>query len=268
MIGLIIAKSGINTMPNSKPSALPRRQWLATAALLAITGFQRTALAQATTVQVWKDPNCGCCHLWVEHLQANGFKVEVRDVGNTAARKRLGMPEQLGSCHTATVGGYVIEGHVPAADIHRLLKERPVALGLSVPGMPIGSPGMDGPEYKGRKDAYDVLLVQKNGSHKSFQHHPGVRRMVRQGSLQSVSDDPNALPWATGEVRRIDKAANKVALHHGEIKNLDMPPMSMVFQVKAPAQMDALQIGQKVRFRAVQDKGAYWVLQIEAVGSV
>jgi Cu/Ag efflux protein CusF len=268
MIGLIIAKSGINTMPNSKPSALPRRQWLAAAALLAITGFQRTALAQATTVQVWKDPNCGCCHLWVEHLQANGFKVEVRDVGNTAARKRLGMPEQLGSCHTATVGGYVIEGHVPAADIHRLLKERPVALGLSVPGMPIGSPGMDGPEYKGRKDAYDVLLVQKNGSHKSFQHHPGVRRMVRQGSLQSVSDDPNALPWATGEVRRIDKAANKVALHHGEIKNLDMPPMSMVFQVKAPAQMDALQIGQKVRFRAVQDKGAYWVLQIEAVGSV
>ena len=268
MIGFIIAKSGINTMPNSKPSALPRRQWLAAAALLAITGFQRTALAQATTVQVWKDPNCGCCHLWVEHLQANGFKVEVRDVGNTAARKRLGMPEQLGSCHTATVGGYVIEGHVPAADIHRLLKERPVALGLSVPGMPIGSPGMDGPEYKGRKDAYDVLLVQKNGSHKSFQHHPGVRRMVRQGSLQSVSDDPNALPWATGEVRRIDKAANKVALHHGEIKNLDMPPMSMVFQVKAPAQMDALQIGQKVRFRAVQDKGAYWVLQIEAVGSV
>ena len=268
MIGLIIAKSGINTMPNSKPSALPRRQWLAAAALLAITGFQRTALAQATTVQVWKDPNCGCCHLWVEHLQANGFKVEVRDVGNTAARKRLGMPEQLGSCHTATVGGYVIEGHVPAADIHRLLKERPVALGLSVPGMPIGSPGMDGPEYKGRKDAYDVLLVQKNGSHKSFQHHPGVRRMVQQGSLQSVSDDPNALPWATGEVRRIDKAANKVALHHGEIKNLDMPPMSMVFQVKAPAQMDALQIGQKVRFRAVQDKGAYWVLQIEAVGSV
>ena len=268
MIGLVIAKSGINTMPNSKPSALPRRQWLAAAALLAITGFQRTALAQATTVQVWKDPNCGCCHLWVEHLQANGFKVEVRDVGNTAARKRLGMPEQLGSCHTATVGGYVIEGHVPAADIHRLLKERPVALGLSVPGMPIGSPGMDGPEYKGRKDAYDVLLVQKNGSHKSFQHHPGVRRMVRQGSLQSVSDDPNALPWATGEVRRIDKAANKVALHHGEIKNLDMPPMSMVFQVKAPAQMDALQIGQKVRFRAVQDKGAYWVLQIEAVGSV
>jgi len=163
-------------MTHSIPSTLPRRHWLAAAAVLALTGFERTALAQASTVQVWKDPNCGCCQLWVEHLQANGFKVEVRDVGNTAARKRLGMPEKFGSCHTATVGGYVIEGHVPAADIHRLLKERPLALGLSVPGMPIGSPGMDGPEYKGRQDAYDVLLVQKDGNSKSFQHYPGVRR--------------------------------------------------------------------------------------------
>ena len=166
-------------MRNSQINALPRRHWLAAAAVLAVTGFQRTALAQATTVQVWKDPNCGCCHLWVEHLQANGFKVEVRDVGNTAARKRLGMPEKLGSCHTASVGGYVIEGHVPAADIHRLLKERPVALGLSVPGMPIGSPGMDGPEYKGRKDAFDVLLVQKDGTSKSFQRYPGQGRLAQ-----------------------------------------------------------------------------------------
>ncbi len=251
-------------MTHSIPSTLPRRHWLAAAAVLALTGFERTALAQASTVQVWKDPNCGCCQLWVEHLQANGFKVEVRDVGNTAARKRLGMPEKFGSCHTATVGGYVIEGHVPAADIHRLLKERPLALGLSVPGMPIGSPGMDGPEYKGRQDAYDVLLVQKDGNSKSFQHYPGVRRMAQRGGLQRVSDDAAALPWATAEVRRIDKAAGKVSLKHGEIKNLDMPPMSMVFQVKNPAQLDALQVGQKVRFQAVQDKGAYWVVKIEA----
>ena len=252
-------------MKNPLSTALPRRQWLAAAALLTLTGFERTALAQATTVQVWKDPNCGCCQVWVEHLQASGFKVEVRDVGNTAARKRLGMPEQLGSCHTATVGGYVIEGHVPAKDIQRLLKERPVALGLSVPGMPIGSPGMDGPEYKGRKDAFDVLLVQKDGSSKSFQHYPGARRMAQRSGLQRVSDDAAALPWATAEVRRIDKAAGKVALKHGEIKNLDMPPMSMVFQVKEPVQLDTLQVGQKVRFQAVQDKGAYWVVKIEAV---
>jgi Cu/Ag efflux protein CusF len=248
---------------------MQRRQWLQTAALLGITaatGFQRTALAQANTVQVWKDPNCGCCHLWVEHLQASGFKVEVRDVGNTAARKRLGMPEKLGSCHTASVGGYVIEGHVPAADIHRLLKERPVALGLSVPGMPIGSPGMDGPEYKGRKDAYDVLLVQKDGSAKIFQPYP-VRGRMAQGQasgVQRVSDTALALPWATAEVRRIDKAARKVALKHGDIQNLDMPPMSMVFQVKEPAQLEALQIGQSVRFQAVQENGAYWVVNIEA----
>ena len=159
---------------------MQRRQWLQAAVLTLVSGalFQKTVLAQVTTVEVWKDPNCGCCHLWVEHLQAHGFKVNVRDVGNTSARQRLGMPERFGSCHTATVGGYVIEGHVPAADIRRLLKEGPIALGLSVPGMPIGSPGMDGPEYKGRKDAFDVLLVQKDGSAKSFQAYPAKARMV------------------------------------------------------------------------------------------
>jgi len=245
---------------------MQRRQWIRAAALLglAAVGFYRSALAQAATVQVWKDPNCGCCHLWVEHLQASGFKVEVRDVGNTAARKRLGMPEKLGSCHTATVGGYVIEGHVPATDIHRLLKELPVALGLSVPGMPIGSPGMDGPEYKGRKDAFDVLLVQKDGSSKSFQRYPGHARMAQQDGLQHVSDASVAvLPWVTAEVRRIDKSAGKVSLKHGEIPNLDMPPMSMVFQVKEPALLDALQIGQRVRFQAIKENGAYWVVKIQ-----
>lgn len=256
-------------MSPSNFQVLSRRQWLAAAAVWAVTGFHRSALAQATTVQVWKDPNCGCCHLWVEHLQASGFKVEVRDVGNTAARKRLGMPESLGSCHTATVSGYVIEGHVPAADIQRLLKERPAALGLAVPGMPVGSPGMDGPEYKGRKDAYDVLLVQKDGSTQRFQRYPGQGRMAQRSGLQRVSEGGGsgavALPWVTAEVRRIDKAARKIALKHGDIPNLDMPPMSMVFQVKHPEQLDALQVGQKVRFQAVQDNGAYWVVQIEAM---
>ena len=159
---------------------MKRRHCLQAAFLtgLSTAMLQTSVFAQATTVDVWKDPHCGCCQLWVEHLQANGFKVNVRDVGNTAARQRLGMPEKLGSCHTATVLGYVIEGHVPAADIRRLLKERPTALGLAVPGMPIGSPGMDGPEYKGKKDAFDVLLVQKDGSVKSFQRYPASGRMV------------------------------------------------------------------------------------------
>ena len=124
-------------------------------------------------VEVWKDPNCGCCEDWVRHLESRGFLVRVHNSGNTATRGRMGIPDALGSCHTAVVGGYAIEGHVPAADIHRLLRERPVAVGLAVPGMPVGSPGMDGPLYRGRKDAYAVLLVARDGSTRVFQAYPG-----------------------------------------------------------------------------------------------
>ena len=247
-----------------------RSTLLAAAAALASAATTRVhATASKPLVEVWKDPNCGCCQLWVEYLQAEGFAVKVNDVGNTAARKRLGMPEALGSCHTARVGGYVIEGHVSAADIRRLLKDKPQALGLSVPGMPIGSPGMDGPEYKGRKDPYAVLLVQRDGSTRTFTRYPGDRPMAqrqdpqRQDALRRVSDGA-ALPWAEAEVRRIDKASRKVSLRHDEIKNLDMPPMTMVFQVRDAALLEGLQVGQKVRFTAVQENGAYWVTRIEA----
>ena len=138
------------------------------------------ALAQgpATTkgnrpqIEVWKDPNCGCCKDWIAHLEKNGFATTVIDQGNNAARARLGMPQKFGSCHTALIQGYVIEGHVPAADIHRLLKEKPKALGLSVPGMPVGSPGMDGPSYDNRRDAYQVLLIQRDGSTTVFNTYP------------------------------------------------------------------------------------------------
>ncbi|MGB3068409.1 MAG: DUF411 domain-containing protein [Ottowia sp.] len=115
-------------------------------------------------IQVWKDPNCGCCKDWITHLEENGFSVSVYDQGNNAARSRLGMPKKYASCHTALVQGYVIEGHVPASDIRRLLKEKPAGLGLAVPGMPVGSPGMDGPAYGDRRDPYQVLLIQKNES--------------------------------------------------------------------------------------------------------
>lgn len=114
-------------------------------------------------VVVWKDPACGCCADWVKHMQAAGFSVQVRDEGNSAARARLGLAAALGSCHTAEVGGYVIEGHVPAADVKRLLQQRPSALGLAAPGMPIGSPGMDGPVYGGKRTPHDVLLVARDG---------------------------------------------------------------------------------------------------------
>ncbi len=113
-------------------------------------------------MEVWKDPNCGCCKDWIALMEQAGFAVKVHDVGNSAVRAKLGLPTRLGSCHTALVGGYLVEGHVPAADVHKLLKQKPKALGIAVPGMPIGSPGMDGPEYGGRKDPYDVLLVTQS----------------------------------------------------------------------------------------------------------
>jgi hypothetical protein len=142
--------------------------------LLGLATVPFATIAQAPSrvlVEVWKDPNCGCCKDWVKHLEANGFAVKVNDTGNVAMRTKLGIPQALGSCHTALVGGYAIEGHVPAADVRRLLKDKPQAIGLSVPGMPVGSPGMDAPIYGGRRDPYDVLLVLKSGESRVFASH-------------------------------------------------------------------------------------------------
>lgn len=129
------------------------------------------ATAESKSIDVWKSPTCGCCNDWISHLQENGFSVTSYDEGNSEARKRLGMPVRFGSCHTAEVDGYVIEGHVPAKDIYRLLDERPDAIGLSVPAMPRGSPGMDGPAYGGVKDPYDVLLIGPVGEASIFQSY-------------------------------------------------------------------------------------------------
>ncbi|MCY7305615.1 MAG: DUF411 domain-containing protein [Rhodoferax sp.] len=149
---------------------MKRRQTLQLLASLGLAPLTSGLLAQTKPrVEVWKDPQCGCCADWVVHLKANGFLVHVNDTGNAAARTRLGMPEKLGSCHTAQVGGYAIEGHVPAREIQRLLKERPAAIGLAVPGMPVGSPGMDAPLYGGRKDPFDVLLVRRDGLTQVYQ---------------------------------------------------------------------------------------------------
>jgi hypothetical protein len=152
---------------------MQRRFLIQTLACLAATSVLAPALMAQTRpqVEVWKDPDCGCCKDWVVHMEANGFDVKVHDSGNTAARKRLGVPDKLGSCHTALVGGYAIEGHVPAREVHRLLKERPAAVGLTVPGMPVGSPGMDGAIYGDRKDPYDVVLISRNGSTRVYQSY-------------------------------------------------------------------------------------------------
>jgi hypothetical protein len=151
--------------PTGRPGLLQRRRVIIAAGAALMPSW---AIGQASAtpplVEVWKGPTCGCCNDWIKHLQAHGFQVKAYDTGNAEVRSRLGMPTQYGSCHTARVDGYVVEGHVPAREIRRLLAQRPQAVGLAVPAMPVGSPGMDGPEYRGRKDPYDVLLVRADGS--------------------------------------------------------------------------------------------------------
>ncbi|NVZ11377.1 DUF411 domain-containing protein [Allochromatium humboldtianum] len=127
------------------------------------------AQAAEEDVVMYKDPNCGCCGQWAEHLRTNGFSVQEVATRDMAAIKReAGLPPELASCHTARVGGYVVEGHVPAADIRRLLAERPSVAGLSAPGMPLGSPGMEGP-YPA--ESYRVLSFESDGRTAVFAEH-------------------------------------------------------------------------------------------------
>ena len=125
------------------------------------------ALAE-DTITVYKSPTCGCCTKWISHLEENGFKVEARNTNDVNQYKQeAGLKPSLASCHTAFVDGYTIEGHVPASDIKRLLAERPAVKGLTVPGMPMGSPGMEG----NRKDKYDGLMFTKTGETAVFSSH-------------------------------------------------------------------------------------------------
>lgn len=121
-------------------------------------------------VEVYKEATCGCCSKWVEHLQQAGFEVRTTDTRELASFKaRHGVPHHAESCHTALVAGYVVEGHVPASDIQRLLRERPAITGLAVPGMPIGSPGMEVPGTPAQ--AYDVIAFEKTGDTHVFARH-------------------------------------------------------------------------------------------------
>ena len=125
--------------------------------------------AGSESVTVFKDPNCGCCQQWVEHLRKHSFNVAVRDTSDVQGAKKAGrVPERLHSCHTAFVGGYVVEGHVPAADIQRLLREKPKVAGIAVAGMPAGSPGM---EMGSRKDPYEVVAFNRDGTTRVFARH-------------------------------------------------------------------------------------------------
>lgn len=163
---------------NSRPT-LTRRAILGAAALATLGGAAQAQQRKPVPIEVWKDAGCGCCQDWIAHLEANGFAATVHEGGNGAVRGKLGIARQFGSCHTAVVGGYGIEGHVPAREIHRLLKEKPQAIGLAVPGMPIGSPGMDGQAYGNRRDPYDVLLLGRDGGSRVYQAYEGNRPKVK-----------------------------------------------------------------------------------------
>ncbi|MGE5466726.1 MAG: DUF411 domain-containing protein [Ignavibacteria bacterium] len=138
--------------------------WIA-ALVLSVASLAAQA---AATVEVFKNPSCGCCGYWVEYMKRNGFDVNIHDVADVnAVRAQYGMPQKYAACHTASVGGYVVEGHVPAADVRRLLAEMPRAIGIAVPSMPPGSPGMP----SDRPVHFETLLVQQDGSYTTFAHH-------------------------------------------------------------------------------------------------
>lgn len=152
-------------MPADVLTRHSRLKRLIATALLGV--FAVSGAHAATLVEVFKSPYCGCCGKWVEHMQIAGFKVHVNEVKDVnVERKQLGIPDSLSSCHTARVDGYALEGHVPSEDIQRLLKEKPKALGLTVPGMPASAPGMDGP-----KMPYETLLVSADGKTNVFAKH-------------------------------------------------------------------------------------------------
>ena len=138
-------------------------------AVLGVLGLTAPALTEELPpMTVWKSPWCGCCGKWVEHVRAAGFDVQVNEVEDLSSVKQMAaVPNDLESCHTARVGGYTVEGHVPASDIIRLLEEKPEAHGLFVPGMPSGSPGME----NGYQDPYDVLLLDRDGNTEVFSSH-------------------------------------------------------------------------------------------------
>jgi hypothetical protein len=152
---------------------MPSRSLLA-ALCLAVLGASSALAASnadAPAIEVWKSATCQCCGNWVKHLEANGFAVTVNATEPTALERlkaQAGITSKLASCHTAKIDGYVIEGHVPASDIRRLMAEKPEAIGLAVPGMPVGSPGMEqGPAA----EPYDVLLLKKDGTTQVFARH-------------------------------------------------------------------------------------------------
>lgn len=138
-------------------------------ALVAIPAVACSKPAKAAEINVYKSPSCGCCGAWVSNLQTSGLRVVVHDMDDvTPIARSAGVPSELRSCHTAIVDGYFVEGHVPAPDVRKLLRDRPKARGIAVPGMPIGSPGM---EQGDARQPYNTLLVDRQGKTTVFAQH-------------------------------------------------------------------------------------------------
>jgi hypothetical protein len=225
---------------------------LLSAAFALFTFCLAHAQAAQPVVEVYKSAYCGCCEGWVAHLRANGFTVEAHDVPDPAAyRARFGIPQELGSCHSAKVGDYALEGHVPARDIARLLAEQPKARGLAVPGMPLGSPGMEAD----RAEAFDVMLIQADGKHTVYQHHAA-------NASAQIAAAPTAM--SDGEVRKIDAGRGLVSIKHGPLANLGMPPMTMTFELASAELAHDVKPGDKVRFVAEKSGNGYRVTRLEA----
>ena len=147
-----------------------RRLLIASAGLFSISSAACAQTPRGPALTVYKTPTCGCCDGWATHMREAGFTVTIHNVPDTRpVRVSRGLPDALASCHTGLAGGYLIEGHVPAADVRRLLAQKPAAIGLAVPGMPTGSPGMETPQND--RDPYDTLLVLRNGASRVFARH-------------------------------------------------------------------------------------------------
>ena len=155
-------------------SRISRRGLMLCAAAVSVTASVPAVAETSPAIHVLKDPNCGCCSAWIDILENDGFAVTTEPSAGTLLMRYKadnGIPQTMISCHTGSIDGYMIEGHVPVSDIRRLLDERPDAVGLAVPGMPYGSPGM-GPESA--RDAYDVFLIRSDGSTEVFTSYPAA----------------------------------------------------------------------------------------------
>lgn len=263
-----------------------RRQLLASAALICLTSTAPSFAQGSPSIEVWKDPNCGCCKDWIAHVEKSGFKVTVKDSGNNAVRAGLGMPQKYGSCHTALIQGYVIEGHVPASDILRLPR-----IGPKLWAWLSQVCGSDHREWTDRPMADATTATRCCWSSRtaaakfSIPTHEETMNAIKKflalsvlavgfalpgvGFTQSTVDHskmsmPQTAAMTDGEVRKIDKDAGKITLKHGEIKHLDMPAMTMVFTAEDKTLLDGVKVGDKVKFMAVNENGKMVVTGIQA----